>query len=280
MPILKTISIAFLASAMALGAASAQDKVTIATEGAYEPWNFSRPDGTLDGFEIDLANDLCERMGVECEIIAQDWAGIIPALTAGRYDAIMAGMSITEEREQVISFAGPYTLAPNGILVRADSDLAEMPGTGDRYNLGTQPAESQAAIDTLREMFEGKAIGVQGSTTHANFVREYFGDVADVREYPTTEQHDLDLQAGRIDAIVAELPVVEATLRKPDFADEFVIVGPGFSGGLLGRGVGVGIRQEDEALREAFNTAIAEAIADGTVSELSLKWFESDIAAR
>ncbi|MET0746205.1 MAG: transporter substrate-binding domain-containing protein, partial [Microvirga sp.] len=101
----KTVCIAFVGAALAVGAASAQTKtVKIATEGAYAPWNFTGAGGKLEGFEIDLANDLCKRMNVKCEIIAQDWDGIIPALNAKKYDAIMAGMSVTDERKKVIDF--------------------------------------------------------------------------------------------------------------------------------------------------------------------------------
>ncbi|GGK43768.1 transporter substrate-binding domain-containing protein [Salinarimonas ramus] len=277
MRFMKTLGLAIAASAFAIGAATAQEQVTIATEGAYAPWNFSNPDGTLDGFEIELARDLCERMEADCEIIAQDWNGIIPGLTAGRYDAIMAGMSITAEREEVISFAGPYTLSPNGFLVPNGSDLADMPGTGERFNLDTNTEAAMAALEEVKPLLEGKVIGVQGSTTHANFAREHLADVAEIREYGTTEQHDLDLQAGRIDAVLADAPTLRATMEKPEFQGEFSIVGPGYVGGILGRGVGVGLRQEDEELRTRFNEAIAAAAADGTIKELSEKWFGTDL---
>lgn len=277
MTVFKTFGLAIAASAFALSGAMAQERITIATEGAYAPWNFSNPDGSLDGFEIELARDLCERMGVECEIIAQDWSGIIPALTAGRYDAIMAGMSITEEREEVISFSQPYTLSPNGFLVPSDSDIADLPRSGERFNLDTNMDAAQAALDEVKAEIEGKTIGVQGSTTHANFAAEFFGDSVEIREYGTTEQHDLDLQAGRIDAVLADLPTLQATLQKPEFQEGFVITGPGFVGGILGRGVGVGLRQEDDDLRAKFDEAIAGAVADGTVKELSEKWFGTDL---
>ncbi|MCB8821633.1 transporter substrate-binding domain-containing protein, partial [Microvirga rosea] len=93
MKLFKVLSLGLVASALAAGGAAAQEKtVKIATEGAYAPWNFTGAGGKLEGFEIDLANDLCARMKVKCEIVAQDWDGIIPALNAKKYDAIMAGM--------------------------------------------------------------------------------------------------------------------------------------------------------------------------------------------
>ena len=251
--------------------------VRIATEGAYAPWNFSKPGGGLDGFEIDLANDLCRRMNVRCTVVAQDWDGIIPSLNAGRYDAIMAGMNITARRQEVISFTRVYAAGPGGFGVDKRSPLANLAGLNTRFNLETQPAESKAAIDALRAAVRGRTIGVQVSTTHANFLNEYFKDVATIREYRTTEQHDLDLQNGRIDAIWAAHSALTATFAQPGF-EGFAIAGPGFSGGVLGAGVAVGLRKADDELRTMFDTAIAAALADGTIKTLSMKWFKVDLS--
>jgi octopine/nopaline transport system substrate-binding protein len=215
-------------------------------------------------------------MKVKCEIIAQDWDGIIPALQAKKYDAIMAGMSITDERMKVIDFSQPYANDPNGLLVPKNSDLAKMPGAGQRYSLNTQEAEAQKAIDGMKSLLKGKTIGVQGSTTHANFAEKYLKGTIEVREYKNTEAHDLDLAAGRIDGVLADSATLRGTLDKPEFKD-FVIVGPGFTGGVLGRGVGVGLRKDDAELKKMFNDAIAAAIADGTVKRLSEKWFKGDL---
>src|SRR5687768_13870841 len=127
---------AVLGLAVAASGAVAQEKtVKIATEGAYAPWNFTSAGGKLEGFEIDLAKDLCARMKVKCEIVAQDWDGIIPALQAKKYDAIMAGMSITPKREEVMSFSRVYALPINTFAVDATGDLAKLPGDGKRINL-------------------------------------------------------------------------------------------------------------------------------------------------
>jgi octopine/nopaline transport system substrate-binding protein len=276
MKFVKTVSLALVGAALSFGGAAAQEKtVKIATEGAYAPWNFTGAGGKLEGFEIDLANDLCARMKVKCEIVAQDWDGIIPALNAKKYDAIMAGMSITDERKKVIDFAGPYANSPNGFLVAKNSPLAKMPGTGQAYNLGTQQAEAEKAIDALKPVLKGKTVGVQGSTIHSNFADKYLKGTAEVREYKSTEAHDLDLAAGRIDAVLADATAIIGTLEKPEFKD-YVLVGPSITGGMLGAGVGVGLRKDDTELKKSFNDAIQAAIKDGTVQKLSMKWFKID----
>jgi octopine/nopaline transport system substrate-binding protein len=280
MTFIRAIAIALCGTALAASAAFAQAKkwetVRIATEGAYAPWNMTAPGGKLEGFEIDLANDLCARMKVKCEIVAQDWDGIIPALSAKKYDAIMAGMSITDERLKVINFSLPYANDPNAFGVAKDSPLAKMPGTGQRYSLVTQEAEALKAIEAIKPILKGKTIGVQTSTTHANFAEKYLKDTVEIREYKSTEAHDLDLAAGRIDAILADSATVRGTLAKPEFKD-YVLVGPGFTGGVLGRGVGVGLRKDDTDLKQMFDEAIKAATADGTIKALSEKWFKGDL---
>jgi octopine/nopaline transport system substrate-binding protein len=279
MSIMKSFALALIAATLA-GAAAAQDRVVkIATEGAYAPWNFTAAGGKLEGFDIDLANELCNRIKVKCEIVAQDWDGIIPALQAKKYDAIMAGMSITDERKQVIDFAGPYADSPNGYLVAKDSPLAKMPGTGQTYNLVSQQAEAEKAIEATKPLLKGKTIGVQVSTTHPVFAEKYLKGTADIREYKTTEAHDLDLLAGRIDAVLADATAIIGTLDKPEFKD-YTLVGPAITGGIQGDGVGIGMRKEDVELKQKFNEAIKGATQDGTIQKLSLKWFKINIAPK
>src|SRR5688572_27047122 len=180
MKFLKNLTLAAVASALAVAGAAAQGKkwetVKIATEGAYAPWNFTGAGGKLEGFEIDLANDLCTRMKVKCEIIAQDWDGIIPALQAKKYDAIMAGMSITDERKKVIEFTIPYADTPSSFLAAKNSPLAKMPGTGQTFNLGTQQAAAEKAINDVKPLLKGTSVGVQVSTIQANFADKYLKD--------------------------------------------------------------------------------------------------------
>lgn len=274
------ITAAALAVGLATGTAMAKDwtSVRIATEGAYPPWNSTDSSGQLIGFELDLAEDLCQRMQVECEIVAQDWEGIIPALTAGKYDAIMAGMSITDERKEVISFSGSYADEPAYFAVLKDSDLASYQTDMNLADLDEVDSEEQAAIDSLKEALDGKTVGVQVATTHANFLDAYMSDAVDVRTYDTQENLDLDLQAGRVDAALASASYWFPIMETEKGAD-FTLIGPGLNGGPFGEGVGVGIRQEDTDLVEMFNKAIDEAKKDGTINSLAQKWFGFDVTS-
>ena len=279
MPLAKAFGLAALASLLGLGGAQAQNKwetIKIATEGAYAPYNFSGPGGKLDGYEIDLANDLCRRMNAKCEIVAQDWDGIIPALNARKYDAIMAGMNATPKRREVIAFSRSYAAGPHGWAAEKTSPLAKLAGTGTKLTFDKDGEAVKKIIEEWKPLLKGKSVGVQGSTTNANFLEKYFKDVITIREYKTTEQHDLDLAAGRIDAIFAAHSTMTATLEKPEFKD-LQIVGAGLSGDVLGEGVSVGLRKEDADLKAKFDTAIQAAIADGTIEKLTKKWFKLDM---
>lgn len=264
-----------LALAQPVLAQDAQNPIKIATEGAYAPWNFTTADGKLDGLEVELANDLCARMKVTCEIVAQDWDGLIPSLTVGKFDVIMASMFITPKRLETIDFTQPYAVDPSGFAVAKDSDLGKLGVSAEKFKLEDEAAAT-AAIDKLKPLLQGKIVGVQAATTNLDFVKKYFGDTVEIREYKTTEQHDLDLAAGRIDALFAQQTALAATLAKPEFAD-YTIAGPGFVGGVFGLGTGAGLRKEDTKLKDMLNAAIDSAIADGTIKRISEKWVGTDV---
>ncbi|BAI74374.1 octopine/nopaline transport system substrate-binding protein (plasmid) [Azospirillum sp. B510] len=259
--------------------AAAQTKptaITIATEGADEPWNFTTADGKLDGLEIDLANDLCARMSVRCTIVVQDWDGLIPALNARKFDAIMASMIITEKRLALINFSQPYAPTAAAMIVEKTSPLASLPGAGTTVDLGGDPAQVKAALAPLEAQLKDKAIGVQVATSNMAFMDTYFKGVAKIREYKTTEQHDLDLQAGRIDGVVTQKSTLGALLLKPEYKD-YTMTGPTFVGGVFGKGVGVGLRKDDTVLKEMFDKAIQDAKADGTIEKLAQKWLKTSL---
>jgi octopine/nopaline transport system substrate-binding protein len=271
---------AFTLGATSDARAQAKDwkKIRIATEGAYAPWNFQDASGKLAGFEIDLAADLCRRMGAECEVVAQDWDGIIPALNAGKYDAIMAGMNVTPRRMEVISFSTPYAAGPHAFVTTKSSPLAKI-AAGATYSLTTQRDAAVKEIETLKTALKGKTVGVQVSTTNGAFLDAFFKGVVDVKEYKTTEQHDLDLTAGRIDAAIAAVSYWSTVLEKPEGKD-LVVMGPAFVGDVLGLGVGIGVRKGDPELRAKFDGAVKAAIADGTTKTMSMKWFKVDMTPK
>ncbi|AGB75098.1 MULTISPECIES: lysine/arginine/ornithine ABC transporter substrate-binding protein [Rhizobium] len=279
MQLSKLLLASVLLGVISVGTASAETKpteITIATEGAYEPWNFTGPDGKLAGFEIDLANDLCARMKIKCTIVAQDWDGLIPSLNAKKFDAIMASMIVTEKRLAVISFSEPYAPTAAAFMVDKTGPLANLPGTGTTVDLAGDKAKVEQELQPIKDALKGKTVGAQVSTANAVFLDTYFKGVVDPREYKTVEQHDLDLQAGRIDAVVAQKTSLTATLRKDDFKD-YTIAGPTFKGGVFGQGIAAGLRKDDTVLKSMFDAAIKAAKADGTINKLAQKWIKTNL---
>lgn len=276
-----TIATALAVAASLLpGAAGAEEKtwtkITIATEGAFPPYNLTKPDGTLDGYEIELAHYLCAHMKVECTIVPQAFDGMIPALDAGKFDAIMAGMSATEKRKEAIDFSISYGSTGQAFATLKGSDLENLPLKGELFSLATNEAGARKAAEDLKPLLEGKTIGVQTASIAARFVDEYLKDAVAVREYKTTEQHDLDLVAGRVDLVMASMGYLMTAVEKPGNAD-MAIVGPRFQGGMLGAGSSVDLRKSDPELKALFDDAITAAKADGTIKRLSEKWFGFDL---
>ena len=260
----KSIKALGLGAALAAGLAFAHGAlakdwktVVIGMEGAFEPWNLTDSSGKIVGFEPNLIMDVCKRAGLECKIIAQDWDGMIPGLKAGKFDVIMDGMSITDERKKEIDFSKSYAVSPGAFLAPKDSPLTKAPSAGALVNLDKDAAAGDAAIKGVQAALKGKTVGVQVSTTHANFASQYLKGVADVKEYKTADDRDLDLKSGRIDASLDDYTVVAATAEKPD-ASGLAMVGPKFIGGMFGAGTGLGIRKSDADLTAKFDKALGE----------------------
>ncbi len=264
---------------MTFSASAGQKKITIATEGAYAPWNFSSADGKLDGFEVELAADLCKRMGVEYEMVPQAWDGIIPSLQAGKYDAIMAGMTITEKRKKAVSFSRYYAATPSVFIVLNENGFDNLKTEVDAITLDAINPEEEKAMAVLSKEFNGKVIGCQAATIQEKFLQQYLGKSVEIKSYDTQENLELDLQSGRIDAALGAMSYWVPRL-KSDKGKGFKIVGPGMTKGPLGEGVGVAVRQTDTELAGMFSKAINEAIADGTLSRLAIKWFTFDASAK
>ena len=272
MNIFKKTILTVLVSFLLIGSAYA-GKIKIGTEGAYPPWNSKDASGKLIGFEVELAWTLCRYIGSQCEIVEQDWDGMIPALIMRKFDAIMAGMSITAERQKAISFSQGYADEVASLAVMKGSSLEGME-TSEGINLGKKTGAVKKDLKTLTGALAGKTVCVQTATIHQNFLES--GDVGkvNVRTYKTQDEVNLDLTAGRCDAALA------AAVAFSDYAEKsgkpVVLVGPTFSGGAFGNGVGVGIRKDDTELLKAFNKAINQARKDGVISRIATKWFGFD----
>jgi polar amino acid transport system substrate-binding protein len=247
------------AAALALVAAvpaSAQDtmQIRIGTEGAYPPFNYFDSDNNLVGFDIDIAKALCAEMNAECTFVAQDWDGIIPALRANKFDAIIASMSITPERDEVVDFTNKYYNTPPAIAVPKDSDIAE----------------------ATPEALEGSTLGAQSSTTHANYAEKYFTE-SELRRYGTPEEYKLDLQSGRIDAAIDDVVVLSDWINSPE-GECCKVLGTLTPDPVInGMGAGIAIREGETELRDKFNEAIAAIRADGTYEEIRKKYFDFDV---
>jgi octopine/nopaline transport system substrate-binding protein len=259
------------------------DKVRIGTEGAYPPWNDTDPSGALVGFEIDLAKELCAILKHECVIVPQDWDGMIPALLMRKFDVIMAGMSITPEREKTITFSQGYATEPATLAVMKGSSLEGM-DTPQSINLNLSGSDVKKALKTITGALAGKTVCTQTGTIHQNFLDS--GDVGsvNVRTYKTQDEVNLDLTSGRCDvALAAKASFVEYAEAS---GKAVVTVGPNLAGGAFGNGVGVGVRQggddaigkRDAKLLKDFNRAINTARKKGIISELAIKWFNDDVS--
>ena len=280
MSIFKKTILTVLASLLLIGNVYA-DKIKIGTEGAYPPWNSKDASGALIGFEVELAYSLCRYIGRQCEVVEQDWDGMIPALQMRKFDAIMAGMSITDERKKVITFSQGYADEVASLAVMKGSDLEGME-TPEGVNLTLGGSGVNKALKTITGALSGKTVCTQTGTIHQNFLES--GDVGkvNVRTYKTQDEVNLDLTSGRCDVALA------AAVAFTDYADKsgkpVVLVGPTFSGGAFGNGVGVGIRQggddaigtRDAKLLKDFNKAINTARKQGIISKLAIKHFGFD----
>ncbi len=280
MNIFKKTILTVLASFFIIGNVFAE-KIKIGTEGAYPPWNSKDASGNLIGFEVELAQELCAIMKYECTIVEQDWDGMIPALVMRKFDAIMAGMSITAERQKTITFSQGYADEVASLAVLKGSSLEGM-DTPEGINLSLGGSDVKKALKTLTGALAGKTVCTQTGTIHQNFLES--GDVGSVkvRTYKTQDEVNLDLTSGRCDVALA------AAVAFTDYADKsgkpVVLVGPTFSGGAFGNGVGVGIRQasdsaigkRDAKILKDFNKAINKARKQGIISKLAIKHFGFD----
>jgi polar amino acid transport system substrate-binding protein len=224
--------------ALTAGAALAESHgsvVRIGTEGAYPPYNFLNDAGEVDGFERALGDELCARAELTCEWVTNDWDSIIPNLVSSNYDAIMAGMSVTDERKEVIAFSEQYTLPdPSSFLV----------------------------MDEAADLATG-VIAAQSGTIQAAYVAT---SGATLLEFATPDESVAAVKNGEADAVLADKSFL-APLAEAD--GELSLVAQDV---MIGGGIGIGLRQSDEELKAKFDAAIISMKEDGSLNALIAKW--------
>ena len=251
------IAIAVLALVLSAGTVQAKDwkKIRVGVEGAYPPFSYVTPEGELAGFDIDIAKALVAAMGKEIELVPQDWDGIIPALLARKYDAIIASMSITEERKKKVAFSNKY------------------------YNTPAKFVSAKGAMDEFsRENIKGKKIGVQRATIHDRYLTDNYGKDVEIKRYATQDEAYLDLVAGRVDMLLADsVAISDGFLKKPE-GQNYAFIGPDLNDPKwFGEGTGIAIRKQDKDLVEMFNKAIEQIRADGTYKKIQDKYFDFNV---
>ena len=233
-----TLLIASLTGAQA----QSQREIAIANEGGFPPFNMTAADGTLQGFDIDLGNAMCEIMKAKCSFVTNEWSGIIPALLAKKFDVIIGGMGITEERKKRVIFSAPYarTYSYFGVV------------EGKEFNITS-------------ETMKGKVIGVQQGTTNAAYVERTYPGI-EIRRYPSMDALVSDLKAGRVDVVLGD---IEPFLAKGGETPKMVNIGDPVE---VSEGIGMAFRPDDAALRDEFNRALQTLRDNGTWAELAKKW--------
>lgn len=247
---------AVAATAFIAGTASAKDwkEVKIGTEGAYPPFNYKDAQGQLKGFDVEIALALCAKMKAKCTVVAQDWDGIIPGLLAKKYDAIVASMSITEERKKRVDFTEKYYQTPARFMAKKGVKFTNTP-----------------------EALKGKTLGAQKATTHSTYLEDNYKG-SSIKLYDTQEQANLDLKAGRLDAVLADSVVLSEWLTKTDEGKCCAFVGaPIYNKKWFGEGAGIAVRKEDKDLKTALNKALVAIRKDGTYKKINAKYFPFDI---
>jgi octopine/nopaline transport system substrate-binding protein len=261
---------------LAQTAPSSTRPLRIGTDGSYPPFGSTTPAGKLVGFEIDLVNDLCRRMQTPCQFVVVDWNGMIPKLQEGTVDIIMSGLSIKPERRKAIDFSLPYFSAPTYFVARKDAPAVYQSAV-PFIDLGKATPEQLKALDALGAHLQKAVIGVEGATTHEQYVKKYFPQSGQVRIYPKQESLFLDLSIGRVDAVCSGYSTVMRFIRDERAKGrEYVMFGPGVRGGVLGEGVAFGLRKDNDALESKLNGALRAAANEGVVSTLSKQWFGID----
>ena len=249
---MKILTAGFVLGNLIMGFSAQADELRIATEGAYPPFNYVDSNNNLHGFDVDIAYALCEKMKAQCTVVAQDWDGIIPGLLAKKYDAIIASMAPSAEREQKVDFTNRYYTTTLAIAVPKDSDIT----------------------DINAQSLKDKSIGAQAGTAQAIYAEDHFvPEGTDLKLYPTAIEADSDLSNKRLDAIIHDKFPLLSWLEK-EGKDCCKLLGD-IDG--TQSPISIAIRKNSDDLKNRFNKAIDEIRADGTYDKISKKYFNADI---
>jgi len=244
--LIRVLTALILGATIAASPVVAQQPLKVATEGAFEPFNYTDPSGQVVGFDVDITNAVCADAGIKCEWIRQDWDGLIPGMLAGKFDAISASMSITDERKKRVAFTN------------------KLYQTAIRF-VGAKGKLTDATPDGLA----GKRVGAQRATIAATYLAEKYAK-SDVKLYDTQDALRLDLTAGRIDVLLAdEVATQRSFIAKPE-GSAFAFLGPEIK---IGDGIGIALRKDETDILDRLNKAIAKVRSDGTFQKISEKYF-------
>ena len=247
------LTVVALASAQAF-AADALKQLRIGVEGAYPPFSEKAADGSLKGFDIDIAYALCAQMKVECVLVETAFDSMIPSLNVRKIDAVIASLSITDERKKSVNFSDKYYHTPSRMVARSDSKFVVTP---DGMN--------------------GKRIGVQRGTTHDKYATDFFSK-AQMTRYAKQDEVFLDMVSGRLDAAVVDSVAADQGFLKTPSGKGFGFIGPAFTDPkYFGTGAGIALRKTDADLLARVNKAIAAMRKDGTYTKIQQKYFSFDV---
>ncbi len=246
---MKKLLLTTLIAGFALNSQAAN--LTFATEATYPPFESVASNGQIVGFDVDIMNALCEQMQDQCTLVNAPFDSLIPSLEVGKYDAVIAALGITPAREQVVNFTNSYYQDTVSVVAKAGSGL-------------TLSAQSLA----------GKTIGVQGDTTFYQYLKATYGSAIKINSYASEESAFLDLQAGRVDAVMGDTPLINSWLNQDNHSTEYALVGqPIVNEQFFGPGNGIAVNKNNPELVSQLNAALVSIQQNGQYQQIVNKWF-------
>lgn len=250
-------------------------KYVFVTGGDFAPYDMTNPDGTFYGFEIDLLKELAKRGKFDFELRQMAWDGMMQSLMDGKFDAIMYSVTITDERLKVVDFSLPYTSEASSFAVSKDTGIA-IPKSDAKINMSGEDGKHFVETQVVPAL-KGKTIGAEAGSTQLSFVQQFLEpNGVQVRQYVGLPQAYQDLASGRLDAVIAaDTSLADFVEKNKDTAE---VAGPVYIGGPLGLGPGIVVRKGDTALLGPINSGLKQMIADGSLVDLTKKWFGRDLS--